>query len=202
MRVRPHLARARALPHRAAWLVLALTGLAATYYAVVLALLAAKADPGTLQAISGYRATYDALAGLHTGQATTTARVLAGVGGLAVALVFGRLAVALVPRPHLTTAPLVLDATPGAAVDVHPRVVERVARIAAVRRPGVRDATASYADGVLRVGLSVLTADAIAPALAAVEQAVAADLAAHDLPALALDVTVVRYRPTTTRELA
>lgn len=201
MRLRPRINRAGNWRQLLARTLLGLLGLAIAYYGAMALALALKADPATIQSLSGYRTAFDELAGLRASDATGQARLIAGLAGLTAFVVLAWLAAALVPRPHIVAEPLALRSDELGAVTVHPRVIERAARAAAIRHANVRDATARYADGHVDVAIAVTRADALADALRDIDRDVRGEIAVHDLPAPTVRVTVTRYRPTTPREL-
>lgn len=201
MRLRARLHRAAGLRQALARAVAVALGLGVAWYAVMALLLAFKADPDTIAALSGYDAIYDRLARVEAEDATADTRLITGLAGLATFVLCTWLALALVPRPRVGAAPVVLLADELGTVTVQPRALESAARFAAERHPVVSAAHAVYADGHVAVGIAVTRADALADALRDVDRDVQAAMKRLDLPVASVQVTVTRYRPTTSREL-
>lgn len=178
-----------------------LLALGVAYYGAMLALLALKVSPGTVETLSGYRAAYDALAGLREDDVTGTARLIAGLVGLAVALLCGWLALAQLPRPRLTRTELELRADDHGVVTLRPRAIERLAETAAAGEDGVREASARWERGSLTVALTVGRARGLPDVLHGARGAVAAAVERHGLPPAAVHVICAKLDPITTREL-
>jgi hypothetical protein len=167
----------------------------------MLALLALKVSPDTVNQLSGYRSAYNYLAGLQPHDITDATRLIAGLSGLAGFLVFGYLAFKELPRPHLTRSDLRLSEGDRGTVDVAPRAIERAVEGAALERGDVENAAARYSGDELSVTLSVTRATELADILRAVRARGREQLLAHGLPALPVNVTLTGYNRTRRREL-
>jgi hypothetical protein len=174
-----------------------LAGLALAWYGAMVALLAAKADPATVDGLSGLRTAYDWLAALRPQDVDgTTVRIACGAGGAVVAVLA---LVALrreLPRPALVTRPLALDVAGPGATSVRPRAVERIAEVAA---GGVARVTGAGGhldpDHGLDVHVRVRDAEAVPATLRAARAAVDDALAAHGLHDVPVRLTLTRFDP-------
>jgi hypothetical protein len=188
-----------------AYLVRLLTlvlGLALVWYGLMLALLAIKVSPHTVNAISGYRSLYDAAAALSPHDFTTAVRWIAGVAGFLAFLLFAYLAVQELPRPYLSRSGVSLTEQETGATVVKPRAIERVAELAAHGNPEVASAAGRLGDGELNLSVGLRRAATAADALRDVRARVRSDLDRHDLPALPVNVTLTDYDRNTRRELS
>ena len=165
-------------------------------------LLAFKVSPDTVDSISGYRTAYDYLTGLTPDDITSDVRLVVGLGGLAVFLLFGYLAWREIPRPYLARGDLQLSGGDGGAVDVSARAVERVAEQAALDHDGVADARGLYHDDALTLEIVARGARDVPATLSAVRERAAESLDRHDLPALPVNVTLTGLDRKNRRELA
>ena len=172
------------------------------WYGLMLAWLALGGPPGTIDAISGYRTAYDALAGLGKDDLSDLARAIAAGVGLLAFLVFGYLAYKELPRPYLTRHDLELAADERGTVEVAPRAIERVAETAALSHPSVASATGRYATDYLAVGITVRRARDVAETLEDAQRRVVEALGTHDLPLLPVHLTLTGFDRRTRRELA
>jgi len=175
--------------------------LALVWGGAMLVLLALKASPSTVDSLSGYRAAYDYLAGLGSADITVSVRRVAAIGGLSAAAIFGYLAWRAVPRPYLVRTDLRLSGDERGTVDVNARAIERAAELAALDHPAVAAARARYATDDLTVDISVNRADALRATLDDVHRRAHDSLVRHELPALPVNVTLVRLERTSRREL-
>jgi hypothetical protein len=188
-----------------AYLVRILTvvlGLALVWYGLMLALLAVKVAPHTVNAISGYRSLYRDAATLSAHDFTTSVLWIVGVGGFLAFLLFAYLAVQEIPRPYLARGEVSLAAQDTGTTVVKPRAIERVAELAARGNGEVASAAGRLGDGELNVGVGLRRAVTAATALRDVRSRVRAELDRHELPALPVNVTLTDYDRNTRRELS
>jgi hypothetical protein len=177
-------------------------GLALVWYGLMLALLAIKVSPHTVNTISGYRSLYDAAAGLSPPDFTSAVRWIAGVAGFLAFLLFAYLAIQELPRPYLARSEVSLTEHETGATVVKPRAIERVAELAAHGNPEVASAAGRLGDGELNLSVGLRRAATAAEALRDVRARVRSDLDRHDLPALPVNVTLTDYDRKTRRELS
>jgi uncharacterized alkaline shock family protein YloU len=199
-RLRLHLRRAPvALLTRA--LALALARIL-FWYGAMLVLLAVKVAPHTVNSLSGYRSIYDFLARLRGSDFSTHRRLAGGIGGALAFLVLIYLALQQLPRPYLTRPQTTMLDYDGGTLTIAPRVIERVAEIAASASCDVSKASGRLVTGAVSLNIGVIHAQRVAETLHDVHQRVSREIARHELPALAVDVTVTSYEPTTGRNLS
>lgn len=182
--------------------LLVLIALALLWYGLMLVLLAAKASPDFVNAISGYRSAYDALAGLTREDITDVTRLVAAPVGLAAFLFFGYLALKEIPRPYLARADLRLHEDERGTVDLKPRAIERVAEVAAAGHPAVSSVTSRYATDDLAVEVNMRRARGLAEALGDVHDRVLHALQMHGLPPTTVDVVLTGFDRQQRRELS
>ena len=194
--------RGFALSHIVARLLVIALALALLWYGAMVILLAFKVSPDTVDSISGYRTAYDYLTGLEPDDITSDVRLVVGLGGLAVFLLFGYLAWREIPRPYLARGDLQLSGGERGAVDVNARAVERVAERAALEHDGVADARGLYHDDGLTLEIVARGARDVPATLSAVREQAAESLDRHDLPALPVNVTLTGLDRKNRRELA
>jgi hypothetical protein len=194
--------RGFALSHIVARLLVIALALALLWYGAMVILLAFKVSPDTVDSISGYRTAYDYLTGLEPDDLTSDVRLVVGLGGLAVFLLFGYLAWREIPRPYLARGDLQLSGGDRGAVDVNARAVERVAERAALEHDGVADARGLYHDDALTLEIVARGARDVPATLSAVREQAAESLDRHDLPALPVNVTLTGLDRKNRRELA
>lgn len=137
-------------------IVVLIFALALIWFGLMVVLLAAKVAPTTVNDISGYRTTFDALSGLAPGDVGDglTRAIVAGAG-LLVFVLCAWLAFKELPRPYLARHDLELQETERGLLTVNARAVERVAEMAACETPGVSSASGRYGSSDLEVGVSV-----------------------------------------------
>lgn len=167
----------------------------------MLVLLALKASPSTVDSLSGYRTAYDYLDGLGSRDITVLARRVAAIGGLSAAVIFGYLAWRAIPRPYLVRTDLRLSGDERGIVDVNAHAIERAAEIAVLGHPAVAAARARYATDDVTVDFSVNRADALPATLEDVHRRARESLVRHELPALPVNLTLVRLERPSRREL-
>ena len=194
--------RGFALSHIVARLLVIALALALLWYGAMVILLAFKVSPDTVDSISGYRTAYDYLTGLEPDDITSDVRLVVGLGGLAVFLLFGYLVWREIPRPYLARSDLQLSGGDRGAVDVNARAVERVAEQAALEHDGVADARGLYHDDALTLEIVARGARNVPATLSAVREQAAESLDRHDLPALPVNVTLTGLDRKNRRELA
>lgn len=184
---------------RALTIVLAL---ALLWYGLMVVLLAVKVSPHTVNSLSGYRTLYNDVASLTRGDFTTTVRLIVGFGGLLLFIVFLYLAFQELPRPYLARRDVTLERAEHGRTIVEPRAFERVAEAAALEHPDVTSASGRLGDGELNLNISSRRPRTLAALLQDVQQRVSTSLDRHELPHLAVNVTVTGYDSTTRRELS
>jgi len=164
------------------------------WYGLMLVLLALKVSPSTVNAISGYRTAFNYLSGLTPDDVDggVTRAIIAG-SGIAAFIVFGYLAVKQLPRPYLARRELPLAADEHGEVSVEPRAIERIAEVAASRHSAVTTARGRYSVDDLAVEVSVRRARDLATTLHDTQQRVADALEEHELPAMAVNITLTGY---------
>jgi hypothetical protein len=164
------------------------------WYGLMLVLLALKVSPSTVNAISGYRTAFNYLSGLTPNDVdgSVTRAIIAG-SGLAAFLVFGYLALKQLPRPYLARRELPLATDEHGEVYLAPRAIERIAEVAASMHPAVTAAQGRYSVDDLAVHVSVRRARDLATTLHDAQQRVAHALEQHELPAMAVNITLTGY---------
>jgi hypothetical protein len=175
-------------------LVTLLFALALVWYGAMLVLLAFKASPADVNAISGYRTAFDWLAGLQTADVSggTLRAIVAGAGVLAF-LVFGYLATRELPRPYLARRDLPLEADEHGRVVIEPRAVERLAEVAATSDPAIASARGRYSVDDITLDVSVRRERDLGGTLRAVQRRVTDALEEHHLPSMPVNVTLAGY---------
>lgn len=167
-----------------------LLGAALVWYGLMTVLLAAKADPGTVDAISGYRTAYEWLAGLDAADVDGTVRGLAALAGLATLVLCGWLAVRLIPRPYVARHEVRLASGAHGATELGPRALERVAEVAAREQVAVTEAGARWGGERLSVDVTISSARGVPATLRDVRGDVRAALDEHGMPRVPVDVTL------------
>jgi hypothetical protein len=188
-----------------AYLVRGLTillALALVWYGLMIVLLAVKVSPHSVNSISGYRSLYDDAARLTQGDFTTLRRLIAGFGGLVAFLLFMYLAMQKLPRPYLARGEVHLSDEERGATVIKPRAIERLAELAARGNPDVTGAAGRLGDRELNVDIGVRRAATVAATLRDTRARVRSELGRHELPELAVNVTVTGYDRKTRRELS
>jgi hypothetical protein len=180
--------------------VVVIFALALTWGGTMLTLLALTVSPSTINALSGYRTAYDYLAALEPQDISVSTRLIVALGGLIACLMFGYLAWRAVPRPYLARTDLRLVGDRRGSVHVNARAIERAAEIAVLDHPAVAAAHARYATDDLTINIDVSRADALASTLTDVHQRARDSLARHELPALRVNISLVRLQRTNRRE--
>jgi len=182
--------------------VLVLAALAALWYGTMLVALALKISPDTVDAITGYRAAFDFLAGLESDDVEGTTRLIVALSGIAALLVFGYLAWKEIPRPYLARTDATLHTGPRGSLAVEPRAIERAVETAASSHPWVSHAQARYGDDGITLDVNVDRTGDVAAALRAVQRQARESLSRHDLPAMPVNVELAGFERQRRRELA
>lgn len=183
-------------------LLVVVLGLALMWYGLMLALLAVKVAPHTVNAISGYRSLYDDAASVTHADFTRSVRWIAGLAGLLAFLLFLYLAVQEIPRPYLARGEVPLSEAPTGTTTIKPRAVERVAELAAHRHADVGSAAGRLGDRELNISVGVRRATTAADTLRDIRAGIREELRRHELPVLPVNVTLTRYDRKTRRELS
>jgi hypothetical protein len=176
--------------------------LALVWYGAMLALLALKVSPDTVNNLCGYRTAYDYLSGLQPNDITSGTRLIVGLAGLAAFLVFGYLAWRAIPRPYFARGELRLGDGDRGSVDVRARAVERVAEHAAMEDGGVAGARGLYHGDALGLEIVARRARDVPELLYAARDRAVESLDRHDLPPLPVNVTLTGVDRKNRRELA
>ncbi len=182
--------------------ILVLFSLALVWYGLMLVLLAFKASPGSIDAVSGYRTVYDYLAGLTSEDVDGLTRLIAAFAGVAAFLAFGYLALKEIPRPYLARSDVRLTEDERGTVDVQPRAIERVAEAAAAEHPAVSSVTGRYGTDDLDVSLDLQRARDLKETLIDVQDRVVDALHVHGLPEMPVNVTLTGFDRKQRRELS
>ena len=150
---------------------------------------------------SGYRTAYDFVANLLAGQASDSARLIAGIAGLVSFLLLLILAFKQLPHPYLARGDLELEDGDRGTLTVEPRAVERLAEGIALQHPAVASASGRFATDDLAVLLEVRRARDLPDTLRTVQRSVSSGLERHGLPTVPVNVTLTSYDRSTKREL-
>lgn len=145
--------------------------------------------------ISGLYTAYNLVSGVTASAFSGTARLTAGLAGLAAFLVFLYLAVKEVPRPYLARHRLELGEDDRGTVAVEPRAVERAAEGAAYENALVSSASGHYTDDQLGVDVQITRPREVPDALRDVHRRVTEALGRHDLPPMPVSVTLTGFDP-------
>ncbi|MGI8715336.1 MAG: hypothetical protein ACR2NR_19570 [Solirubrobacteraceae bacterium] len=176
--------------------------LALFWYGLMIVLLAVNVSPHTVNQLSAYRTLYHDAADIKASDFTTAGRLIAGFAGLLVFLVGLYLASREIPRPYLARGEFRIGDRDHGDTTVSPRVVERVAEIAAGANPDVTSARGRLGDEQVDVSVHVRNARRAAGTLRDIQHRVGDSLQEHGLPSLPVNVTLTGYDIPTTRELA
>ncbi len=150
---------------------------------------------------SGYRTAYDFVANLLAGQASDSARLIAGIAGLVSFLLLLIVAFKQLPHPYLARGDLELEDGDRGTLTVEPRAVERLAEGIALQHPAVASASGRFATDDLAVLLEVRRARDLPDTLRTVQRSVSSGLERHGLPTVPVNVTLTGYDRSTKREL-
>lgn len=181
--------------------MLVLFALILVWYGGMLVLLALGVEPGTVNALSGYRDAFDELAAIDEADVTDGVRLVVGLGGLAAFLLFGYLAIKELPRPYLARSDVRLGEEQRGVTDVSPRAIERVAEVAAAEHSAVSSARGRLEDETLVLQLRARRARELAQTLRDVQRRARDALERHQLPVHTVDVILTGFDRTTRREL-
>ncbi len=193
--------RTPVLGHLVAGLTIALA-LVLVWYGLMVVLLAVKVSAHTVNSLSGYRTLYHDVVDLQASDFTTLRRLIAGFAGLIAFLTFTFLAFKAWPRPYLARGDVTVDAARHGTTTVQARAIERVGEIAACANVDVSSARCRLGDEQLTVGIDARRASSVAATLRDVHERVHAALVRHELPGLAVNVTLTAYDRQTRRELS
>jgi hypothetical protein len=182
-------------------LLVLLIGAALVWYGLMIALLALKLAPSTVDSLSGYRTAYDFLVGLQSDDISATARAITAAVGVLGFLIFGYLALKQLPRPYLARHDLELHSDERGEVVVEPRALERIAEAAARSNAAVTSVSGRYGGEDLTVDISIRSARVLADTLRDVQDRVRRALDEHALPSVRVDVTLVGFDRQHRREL-
>lgn len=177
---------------------------ALVFYGLMVVLLALKVTPQDVNAISGYRTTYDFLAGLTAQDIDSTVRTIVAAAGILSAIVLGWVAYKALPRPYLARGSMHLSGGEDEAhghTDVAARAVERLAAHAAGEHPAVAGVTSRLEGEAVAVGVALSRPREVADVLPDVQRRVRAQLERHDLPVLPVNVTLTGLEAGPRREL-
>ena len=177
-----------------------LVALGLIFYGAMVVALAFKVDPGSVNAISGYRDAYDYLTGL-TPADVAGVRGIVAAAGVVLFVVCGYLALKQIPRPYLTRQTLPLQSLQRGETVIEPRAIERLAEVAAMRHRAVSSAAGRYGTDELAVGVEVRRARELADTLRDVQHRVTTALRNHELPDMPVDVTLTGFDRQQRREL-
>jgi hypothetical protein len=150
---------------------------------------------------SGYRTAYDFVANLLAGQASDSARLIAGIAGLVSFLLLLIVAFKQLPHPYLARGDLELEDGDRGTLTVEPRAVERLAEGIALQHPAVASASGRFATDDLAVLLEVRRARDLPDTLRTVQRSVSSGLERHGLPTVPVNVTLTAYDRSSKREL-
>ncbi len=179
-----------------------MAALALIWYGAMTVLLALKASPHTVNAISAYRTVYNHLAGLTAADITSRVRLIVAISGVACFVVLGALVWRALPRAHRTRRELDISAdTDLGRTLIAPRAVERAVELAALGHPLVVGAAGRYGTDDVSLAVTVAQASELADTLTAVQERVAGALAHHQLPRLPVNVTLTGFTPHKQRKL-
>jgi hypothetical protein len=172
------------------------------WYGAMLALLAAKLSPHTINTISGYRTVYNNVADLRHADFTTPVRLIAGLAGFVAFCFFLWLAAHhLAPGGVGQRALTIADEDDGSTT-VKARVIEHLAEITARGHAEVTHATGHLHEDQLDVDIDTCRPDSAAHVLRIVAARILDALAGHELPPVTVNVTITGYEPTTQRQLS
>lgn len=180
-----------------------LLALAVLWYGLMAGLLAVKVSPRTVNELSAYRTLFNDAYNLRAHDITTVVRLIAGLGGLLVFGVFAYLTLQVLPRPRVVRAgDLGVGTGERGATTVRPRVLERVAEVAAEHNDNVTEASGRLHQASLDVGVAVRRAGEAAGTLRDVHDGIAEALARHGLPAVTVNIVLTGLDGRRTEDLS
>jgi hypothetical protein len=172
------------------------------WYGAMLALLAVKVSPHTINEISGYRTLYNDAAGLRHADFTTPVRLIASVAGFIACCFFLWLAAQQLGARDLGRQQVTISEEDKGTTTVKARAIERLAEITARSHADVTHASGHLHDDQLNVEIETCQPDSAASVLRTVAARVLDALAGHELPPVTVNVTVTGYKPTARRQLS
>jgi hypothetical protein len=176
--------------------------LALIWYGLILAGLALDViGRASADTYSGYRTAYDFVADLLAGQASDSARLIAGIAGLVAFLLLITVAFKQLPRPYLARHDLELESSERGTVTVEPRAVERLAEGIALQHPAVASASGRVGTDDVALLLEVRRASDLPDTLRTVQRSISSGLERHGLPTVPVNVTLTGYDRSSKREL-
>ena len=179
-----------------------LVGLALAWYGLMALLLAVKVSAATTNSLSGYRTAYNWITRLTpAGVDGSATRVIIAAAGVVSFLLFGYLAIKQLPRPYLARRELPLRNDQQGELRLEPRVMERLAEVAATREAGITNARGRYSVDDLAVEVTVRRARNVAVTLKGAQDRIISALAEHELPSMPVNVTLSSYDRRERREL-
>lgn len=182
-------------------ILVALIALMLVWYGLMLVLLSLKVAPEAVNTISGYRSVFASLARLQPADIDSTNRLISGVAGIFVLVVFAYLAWRALPRPYLARHDLTLDGEIGRELVVEARAIERIAEIAARDLGRVSSARARAGAERIEVDVGLCDASNLGSDLTTVQGRVLDALEQHELPRRPVDVTLVGFERAKARQL-
>lgn len=165
-------------------------GLVLAWYGLMLILLAAGVDPGSIDRLSGYRTAYDLATGLGTGDTDGLTRLWIALGGVAAFLLLGYLALRELPRPRLARRSIDLADQPGQRLRVEARARERLIESALAGSPHLADSSVRVDGERIVVSVVAIATAPVATALADAQLRARRALEQHGLPVVPVDVTL------------
>lgn len=172
------------------------------WYGLMLVLGGVGVSAATLDRLSGYRTAFDFLADLQPEDLSTLARVVGGVVGAIVFVLFAYLAYKALPRPYLARRQLTLSEDDRGVVSIDPRAFERVAESAVAGHPAVTGAAGRWGYDEVTVQVEVRRTSDLADTLRDLQHRVRDALEEHGLPERRVAVTLTGFDPPRQRELA
>lgn len=195
-------ARSSSLGWGVARVLAVLVAVVAIYGGLVVLLLGLAVDRVDLNAVSGYRDVYGALAGLQAGDIDGIVRLVTGIAGLVLFAVCAMLLWRMVPRPYLARSDVRVAADDRGSVTVSARAVERAVEGAALGVPAVTEARGLYGTDHITVEVTASSAGAVVETLGLVRDKARASLQDHGLPSVPVDCTLTSLERKNRRELA
>lgn len=182
--------------------VAAVVGLVLVWYGLMIILLAAKVSPDTVETLSGYRTIYDFFAGLDAGDITGTVRLVTGLGGLALFVVFAWLVWRRTVEPAAGRPRVALRGDATGTVEARPRAIERAVEVAALEHTSITEARARYDGESIALDVETRHARDLPETLREARRRAIESLRLHDFPSMPVNVTLTGFQRKNRRELA